>query len=106
MRNFQPNNARQLKKNKHFWYLFIHSWRCRFRGVPRKQSEDSPELVKKLFETLDDGTFRVQKDTNSFHQWRKIYEQNIAKDKKESLPEGVMLHSHFHGDMTAMDASL
>ena len=45
-------------------------------------SYKQPELVNKLFQRLDDGIFRVQKDTNSFHQWRKIYEQNIAKDKK------------------------
>ena len=57
-----------------------------------------PELVNKLFERLDDGTFRVQKDTNSFHQWRKIYEGQKGKYARRSY--------HFHGDKMAMDASL
>ena len=83
----------------------VYMWDIESRKAPSERKFKT-QLVNNLFHRLDDGTFKVQTDSNSFRQWRKIYEQNIAKDKTESMPEGVMLHSHFHGDKQAMDASL
>jgi len=83
----------------------VYMWDIESRKAPSERKFKT-NLVNNLFSRLDDGTFKICTDSNQFKQWRRVYERHLATDKKTSMPEGVMLHSHFHGDRSAMEASL
>ena len=83
----------------------VYMWEIESRKAPSERKFKT-NLVNNLFSRLEDGTFKICTDSNQFRQWRRVYEKSVASDKKTSVPEGVMLHSHFHGDRTAMEASV
>lgn len=82
----------------------VYMWEIESRKAPSERKFKT-NLVNNLFSRLEDGTFKICTDSNQFRQWRRVYEKSVASDKKTSMPEGVMLHSHFHGDRAAMEAS-
>ena len=50
----------------------VYMWDIESRKAPSERKFKT-QLVNNLFHRLDDGTFKVQTDSNCFRQWRKIY---------------------------------
>lgn len=85
--------------------MVVYMWEYESKkAVSQRQFQTN--LINNLFTRQEDGTYRMNTDSQEFKEYQSIYTRHQAKDKKKGMPRGVMLASHFHGDSRALDRSI
>ena len=81
-------------------------WEIQAKSAEIGERAFKTKLVNSLFKRQADGTLKVDTDQHFFEEYRSIYETHLAKDKRKSLPRGIMLATHFGGNERLMQSSL